>query len=466
MSLDLSNYKKYTSYRDNLINPVRLTTKRILSLCIFLYSSFLFSQSKQDYVWFLGDDHVSQIEGIQALKIDFNDADPQFVVHNNGLEFDNNNASICNKEGSLLFYTNGCAVVNTNHQIMLNGHVINEGEFLNEVWASDCSAGYPGRQDITIIPHPIQASIFYIVHKRIEYDTDQDPETFIDKLLFTEVDMRLDNGLGDVVQKNVVFYEGRIASSYLTTIAHSNRRDWWIIQPKNNGNCFLQFLLNDKGFQLPDSTCIGDEFHPNSSASGDAKFSPDGTMYAYYNPYDQLRIFDFDRSTGNLSNLRTLHVPTDTSNISFSSIEFSPNSRFLYFSLFDSLWQLDLHETILSEGLELIDTYDGFVDPFPTTFFLNILAPDCKIYIRSGSGSYSFHVIKKPNLKGKACNFQQNGIKLPLPTATGAFPNFPRFRVDEDEVCDSTITSVFGIPVVIKKELILFPNPADHLLTI
>jgi hypothetical protein len=48
-----------------------------------------------------------------------------------------------------------------------------------------------------------------------------------------------------------------------------------------------------------------------SSASGTAKFSPDGTKYAIYNYYDQLHVYDFDRETGHLSNhQKSRNLPT------------------------------------------------------------------------------------------------------------------------------------------------------------
>ncbi|MBK6783546.1 MAG: hypothetical protein IPG79_07145 [Saprospiraceae bacterium] len=48
------------------------------------------------------------------------------------------------------------------------------------------------------------------------------------------------------------------------------------------------------------------------------------------------------------------------------------------------------------------------------------------------NGSYSLHVINKPDEPGKACDFVQNAIKLPN-SNSGTLPNFPRFRVDEDK---------------------------------
>jgi len=45
-------------------------------------------------------------------------------------------------------------------------------------------------------------------------------------------------------------------------------------------------------------------------------------------------------------------------------------------------------------------------------------------------------------------------------------PNFPHFRVDEDDVCDPTITSLFDIPIEIVKGLDIHPNPTSGQLTI
>jgi hypothetical protein len=92
-------------------------------------------------------------------------------------------------------------------------------------------------------------------------------------------------------------------------------------------------------------------------------------------------------------------------------------------------------EDDLEDGLELIDTFNGVNDPFPTIFYLMALAPDCKIYMCSTSSTNTYHVINNPNGKGQDCDFVQQGIQLPFVSATATMPNFPRFRVDEEEKC-------------------------------
>lgn len=74
--------------------------------------------------------------------------------------------------------------------------------------------------------------------------------------------------------------------------------------------------------------------------------------------------------------------------------------------------------------------------------------------------SKSIHVINKPDEKGIACDFVQHQIELLYPMGRHTFPYFPHFRIDEDKICDPTITSVFGLPVEITKSQWLSPNPA------
>ena len=132
----------------------------------------------------------------------------------------------------------------------------------------------------------------------------------------------------------------------------------------------------------------------------------------------------------------------------------------------DSLWQADLSFDNLEDGIEFIAEWNGVNDPFATTFFDAALAPDCRIYIRSGSSTQSVHVINKPNEKGQACNFVQQGIQFPFTNSTGTWPHSPRWRVDEEEKCAPSIVSLFGELVFYRRDLDIFPNPTTGPLNI
>lgn len=101
---------------------------------------------------------------------------------------DNMSAFIAGTEGNLLFYSNGCAVANRNHDVMPHGDSINRGGgFFEQLWEPDCRFGYSGRQDITILPDPANAFGYYIVHYRTDL-VDPDFDLYV-RPMYTYVDM-------------------------------------------------------------------------------------------------------------------------------------------------------------------------------------------------------------------------------------------------------------------------------------
>ncbi|MBK9737156.1 MAG: hypothetical protein IPO92_20265, partial [Saprospiraceae bacterium] len=102
------------------------------------------------------------------------------------------------------------------------------------------------------------------------------------------------------------------------------------------------FLINGTGIQLISDQESNNLVYKNKSgSSGTAKFSPDGNHYAIYNETDNLLIYDFDRQTGKLKFKRRLN-PIDTSGQGiYCSLEWSPNSRFIYTTTEIYLHQID-----------------------------------------------------------------------------------------------------------------------------
>ncbi len=429
--------------------------KQLLVIFICLLYGSLPAQNKQDYVWVFSND-TEPSEGTEGYGFDFKES--QHLQSWQGLipqSISGLNASISDNDGNLLFYSNGCVVIDRNHNIMPNGRELNNNDYFETLGDSCKSRGYLGKQEILILPDPSEENIFHILHKPVM----PNDSARYRELRHSSVNLEFNNGFGDVIQKNKVLSDSlRLAYNYLTAINHINGRDWWIIQPLDTNNDYLTILLDENGFSQNFIQNIGPYFDKWISGSGHAKFSPDGTKYALFNAYDNLLLYDFDRSSGELSNLKQLKIK-DTEEVIFSTIEFSPNSQFLYFGVTDSLWQLDITEPNLEDGLELIDVWDGSSDPFATTFHIMALAPNCKIYMASGSSTRTYHVINKPNEKGQACDFVQHGITLPHISSLGNMPNFPRFRVDEEDKCDPTITSIFGDQVYYRRDLSVYPNP-------
>ena len=433
--------------------------KYVFTFLAVFFFSILLSQQSQDYYWPLGNRSTPEI-GSRGSEFDFTVKPFSPATRTGDLQIDMMNASICDADGNLLFYTNGCAVANRNHKIMPEGDSINAGPFLTEYWREDCSLGYTGSQDITILPDPASSYGYYIIHKPNTYDVANDRRFTRDTLQYSYVDMALDNGMGDVTAKNINIEEQWMLSSYLSPISHRNNKDFWImnaVQPTG----YMVWLLDESGIHY-EKIEPGPEWDEWSSASGDAKFSPDGTKYAFFNQFDGLHLYDFDRADATLTNPR--HIPGRRPEVGiFASCEWSPNSRFLYLMRADTLWQLDTEEEPLIDGLEFIAEK---TDPEVPWFLKAALGPDCKIYIRQKSSHEYMNIIHKPDEPGVACDFQQMGIKLPRITGVGTFPNVPRFRVDEEDKCDPSIVSIVGETVWWRRDLEVYPNPASTQVTV
>ena len=435
------------------------------SILFFFYSLVFWAQNKQDYVWLFGYDRTTVTDGTEGYTFNFNKNNGDYLLPLQNVipfEISGNNASISDENGNLLFYTNGCHVADADHNIMPNSAGINEGEWLDQTQGGNCNY-YLGTHNICIVPDPAYDKGYYILHKTVIPDIAKYFE-----LRYSYVDMSLNNGKGDVTTKNIVLSEDlRLQGNYLSINKHSNGTDWWILQAEKESNRILTLLIDETGPNDYSLQTVDHTFENFSSSSGCAAFSPDGNYYAYYNAYDNLLLFDFDRATGVLSNLRTLEL-SDVSepDIAFSTLEWSPNSQYLYIAADNIMYQLDTYVDDFEDGVELIDVWDGTSDPFATTFNLMALAPDCKIYMCSGSSTNTYHVINNPNEKGTACDFVQHGIRLPFTSSVAAMPYYPRFRVDEEDKCDPTITSIFGDHVYYRRDMTVYPNPVRDILNV
>ncbi len=246
-------------------------TKFITCLVLFIAIGKTYSQ-KEDYYWIGG----YQGQGTMGFVFDFNDKDnPKFQTLSLG--FAGNNTSICDKEGNLLFYFNGCAVLNRRHQVMPNGDSINAGIWFDKFWR-DCRYGYPGFQECIILNDPLNYGGFYLIHTtRIYYQPKDSAE-----LNVTYIDMKLDNNNGDVLYKNKRIYSlQNLCNGYLTAIKHKHGENWWVIQPLESDSIFLTYKISENGIERVGNQNTHQYFDRHrSNSSGTAKFSPNGSKYA------------------------------------------------------------------------------------------------------------------------------------------------------------------------------------------
>lgn len=360
--------------------------------------------------------------------------------------------SISDKNGNLLFISNGIYVANALDDTMLNGLDLNPSAYTT-VRAMD---GLALPQGNLVIPFPEDSTKYYLFH---ETSDDMNGTWSALYLYYSVIDMTLDGGLGGVVQKNTVLLNDSLIEGRITACKHANGRDWWLVVHQYNSGMVYKYLITPQGIFGPTTQ---DLFTSRDNFFGQALFSPQGDRFAYYEPFGDLDIFDFDRCTGNFSNFTHIDI-NDSAFV--GGIAFSSSGRFLYVSSENYIYQFDLYSNPIDSSRVVVGVYDGYREQgFYQNFYLSALAPDNKIYINTGNGSRYFHVINSPDSAGLACDFVQRGLALPRWNAF-TIPNHPNYFLGAlgSTVCDSLPTGISDITRPIEAYSV-FPNPVRDLL--
>jgi hypothetical protein len=396
-------------------------------------STFVAAQ-KHDYYMTLGYSSNTTTKKFGGTDIDFNTWPPDTSYVFRDMDFRYNAAAICDEQGNLLFYTNGCSINGPDHEEILNGDSLNPGLIHNNFCDS---YGYTAEQGSNFIPHPTDSDLYYLFHLGLNiYDSIGGVG---DRFYYSLLDKTLDNGHGGVVLKNQVLLEDTLAVGQITMTKHANGRDWWIVVPEMSTPKHYIFRLTPNGILGPKTQVIGN-IQFDDDGVGNAVFSPDGTKYARYDWYNQLNYFDFDRCTGTFSNPQHFSVlqPTDTFPEG-GGVAFSPDSRYLYLSTFYEVFQYDTWPPDLKASEQLIATFDGgLILNSYTFFFIPQLGPDGRMYICSASAVPIMHLIEWPNRPGTAANVIQRGFPLPTYNARAMcfFPNYRLGPIDGSP-CDT-----------------------------
>ncbi len=354
----------------------------LISWVLVLLSLQVFGQNQAN-VWMFG---------INA-GIDFNTTPPT-AINNSALVSQEGSAVMCNPGGQLLFYTNGETIWDRSNTPMPNG------QFLLGRKSTTQSA--------VIVPHPDQKNRYYV----FALDEQGGPNG----LTYSEVDMSLNGGKGDIVpsSKNILLQQ--TLTEKLTAIRHRNGTDYWVLVHGINDKKFYAYKVTSSG---PASTAVISDIgslHPNAGGTGYLKFSPNGkkAACAVGGTGSFIELFDFDDESGELANPMRIDFTTDKP----YGIEFSPNSKYLYVSAGNTIYQYEIPEiknsTLLTISQKPIAADAG-------VWSLQ-LAHNNKMYVCKHSNKIG--VINKPNNEASTVDFQDNAVLLNGRTAVQGLPNF------------------------------------------
>ncbi|MBP93600.1 MAG: hypothetical protein CMC55_05730, partial [Flavobacteriaceae bacterium] len=326
-------------------------------------------------------------------------------------------SSISDNNGNLLFYTDGSLVYNREHRIMVNG--------------SGLLGNLSSSQSAIVVPKPDNSDIYYI----FTVGSNQS----LTGLKYSIVDMTLDSGRGAITRKNTNLLS-QCAEKIAAVLKDCETGAIWVIGLSDfNGtstigiNTFHAFEVTDAGVN---ATAVKSTFNllNITDLRGYLKISPDGTKVACANVDNGLYLFDFDVTTGMLSNYQRLNI--SGSNNQPYGAEFSPNSQLLYVTASNDyfgagddnpnahqskLIQFDMTAANISNSAITLDNRNAYRSALQ-------LGPNGKIY-RTTSETYVLglpflSVINNPNEIGLACNYVNNAISLGQNNSTQGLPPF------------------------------------------
>lgn len=431
---------------------------------VFFFAFFILSGIIQVYAQEvcdngIDDDGDGRIDCVD-LDCDCNNCSEQqtniwYFGHNSGLDFSTGSpqsitggqvntgegcATMSDANGNLLFYTDGRTVWNRNHVVMTNGGGL---------------MGHPSStQSAVTVPDPTNPALYYVF--TVDYSGGSRG------LRYSIVDLSLSAGLGSVTTKNILLMSN--TTEKIGVVRHCNNRDFWILGHEYNSNRFFVFALTDAGLNTtPNIQSIGMSHNGGiANKLGYMKPSPDGTKLACAIFFlNTVNLFDFDNSTGILSN--SLNI-TDPLLRGAYGIEFSRDAQILYATAlepFGKLLQFDLSSnnaaTILASAVTLAQ------HPVRYEYGSLQMASNGIIYVsrRNVSGNpVRTHLssINNPSVLGIGAGFQDvaisllpGGSNLSLPTFVQGYDYATTVEIDSitttalDTLCTTSGLSTFGL---------------------
>ena len=405
---------------------------------------------------------VAQLQGniwiTCNVGLDFNTLPPTFFPgHDGGGE---GIASIADNSGKQwLFYTDGMEVWNRKRQLMSNGSFAS-----GRLFGSNSSS-----QTALIVPDPADTMLYYIFTSDWQPYYDDSAGVQRRGINYSVVDMRLDGGLGDVVQKNIPLFKP--AAEKLAATQDCTGKGYWVLAHGWNDDRYYAYHVSDTGIAGPviSRTGVNHEYRDGrtDNARGYLKISPNGKRLAAALLQDAtVELADFDNATGKVSSSMLIPIGGYTFGLSFS-----PNSSKLYVVrgadtvFFDSLFQFDLNRKDFLASKTFVASSDrirvGQFGVLQITPYGTIVVGHTLPYLA---------VIERPNELGTACRYVDRWMDLKgsaalvLPNLVDSWydpnpirclPPQARFTISDSVVClgecfrlqdTSRPSAQFGLP--------------------
>jgi gliding motility-associated-like protein len=390
-------------YNDTIVTTAGLYTS------IPFGGSTVNSSGQEGNIWYFGNNAGITFE-----------TNPPSALNNGAISTFEGCATFSDNQGNLLFYTDGMFVYNKLHQQMPNGFGL---------------LGNPSSaQSGVIVPKPGSQTDFYVFTVAAEGGSNG--------FRYSEVDMTLDGGLGDVIipSKNTLLFAP--SAEKVAAVAHANGVNYWVISHGINNNSYYAYLIDFNGINNPVISNVGQiESNPGW---GYLASSIDGTKLASAMCNQGFELLDFNNQTGEVSNPILLNNPGEAYGVSFS-----PNSQILYGCKIagGQIYQWDLNagsSSSIISSMQVIGTGQGSGGWGYKGGAIQ-QGRDGKLYIPHFNQPY-LSCINNPNQLGNGCNLQHFAIDLQGNNAQLGLPTFFSSIFESSPAgCDSVATAIITI---------------------
>lgn len=384
-----------------------------LFLFILLCTTLSIFSQKEANIWYFGEN----------AGVDFSSGTP-VALTDGKLDTQEGCSSISDKNGNLLFYSDGINVYTKNHELMK----YSDGRLANNLEGNPSSS-----QSGLIVPNPDKSNIYYIFTVGTDYVGGNSGLPKNPGFNFYTVDISKGNG-GEIIEGPINLSKGKDEdwSEKITAVQGSTCKEIWVLSIVED--TFYAYKVDKDGVKYTTPITSSTSYFLQDKR-GYLKASPDGTKLALADFTDQSRrtniymgngtlvLFDFNTTTGIVSNPQKLTTP-NLDGIPYG-IEFSAQSSKLYSSNYDpriqknKIFQFDLFSSDIERSKTQIGTQDSYRGALQ-------LAPNGKIY---SAASYQTHLsaIENPEDDAKDVVFTERAINLGKTTTQGLPPFIQSF---------------------------------------
>ncbi|MBK5209548.1 MAG: hypothetical protein JJE44_08610 [Flavobacteriaceae bacterium] len=384
--------------------------KNFISILLLFCALNVLAQGEANF-WFFG----------KNAGINFNSGNP-IAISGSNLNTNEGCSSFSDKNGNLLFYSDGTTVWDKTNTPMPNGN--------------GTLKGHPSStQSAIIVPHPQKNNLYFIFTVGTEWQTDDGTPIPSSGLNSYVVDMTLNGSLGDISGSSKDLSDGFNTnwSEKVASVKGAECNTFWIISLVQN--TYYSYKVDINGLNPTPVKSVVNYF--SGDRRGYLKISPDGKKIASATftqgtvngnnviGNGKLHLYSFNDVTGEVLNDGIEIISNAELDGAPYGIEFSPNSTKLYTSTFDGsynkLIQFDLESANIAASKSLVNSQIGYRGALQ-------LAPNGKIYatvpVSYFIGTKYLNVIKSPNEQVSESNFQLNALNLGTGYAMQGLPPF------------------------------------------